>query len=118
MIGVTGSAFFALNIFAPAFAPVAAALGTTPLVMAVFAGAAQNILSKSSKYSLFDPCKEMAYIPLDQDSKTKGKAAVDVIGNPLGKGGGSLIQQALIFGVGSLAAATPVSISFQSLYCL
>lgn len=107
MIGVTGSAFFALNIFAPAFAPVAAALGTTPLVMAVFAGAAQNILSKSSKYSLFDPCKEMAYIPLDQDSKTKGKAAVDVIGNPLGKGGGSLIQQALIFGVGSLAAATP-----------
>eukprot|EP00546_Thalassionema_frauenfeldii_P013536 CAMPEP_0178914400 /NCGR_PEP_ID=MMETSP0786-20121207/11404_1 /TAXON_ID=186022 /ORGANISM="Thalassionema frauenfeldii, Strain CCMP 1798" /LENGTH=537 /DNA_ID=CAMNT_0020587303 /DNA_START=223 /DNA_END=1836 /DNA_ORIENTATION=- len=107
MIGVTGLAFFALNIFAPTFAPVAAALGTSPLMLAVLVGAAQNILSKSSKYSLFDPCKEMAYIPLDQDSKTKGKAAVDVIGNPLGKSGGSLIQQALIFAVGSLAAATP-----------
>jgi len=107
MIGVTGAAFFALQLFAPVFAPIAASLGTTPLMMAVLVGAAQNILSKSSKYSLFDPCKEMAYIPLDQDSKTKGKAAVDVIGNPLGKSGGSMIQQILIFGVGSLAAATP-----------
>ena len=39
-------------------------LGTTPLMLAVFIGAAQNILSKGAKYSLFDPCKEMAYIPL------------------------------------------------------
>jgi AAA family ATP:ADP antiporter len=107
MIGITGLAFYALTIFAPFFAPIAAQLGTTPLMLAVLVGAAQNILSKSSKYSLFDPCKEMAYIPLDQDSKTKGKAAVDVVGNPLGKSGGALIQQILIFGVGSLAAATP-----------
>lgn len=107
MIGITGLAFYALTIFAPFFEPIANAIGTTPLMLAVLVGAAQNILSKSSKYSLFDPCKEMAYIPLDQDSKTKGKAAVDVVGNPLGKSGGALIQQILIFGVGSLAAATP-----------
>lgn len=107
MIGVTGLSFFALNIFSDFFAPITAALGTTPLMMAVVVGAIQNILSKSSKYSLFDPCKEMAYIPLDKESKTKGKAAIDVVGNPLGKSGGALIQQILIFGVGSLAAATP-----------
>jgi len=85
MIGVTGLGFFATNIFSGSMAPVAALMGTTPLMLAVLLGAAQNILSKSSKYSLFDPCKEMAYIPLDQESKTKGKAAIDVVCNPLGK---------------------------------
>jgi len=108
MIGITGSLFFALTIFSKFFSPLSISLfNMTPLMLAVYVGAAQNILSKSAKYSLFDPCKEMAYIPLDQESKTKGKAAVDVIGNPLGKSGGSLIQQILIFGVGSLSMATP-----------
>jgi len=114
MIGVTGLGFFGLTLFSDLFAPITAALGTTPLMMAVMVGAAQNILSKSSKYALFDPCKEMAYIPLDKESKTKGKAAIDVIGNPLGKSGGALIQQILIFGVGSLAAATPVRTNFRT----
>lgn len=76
-------------------------------MLAVFIGAAQNIMSKAAKYSLFDPCKEMAYIPLDTESKTKGKAAVDVIGGPLGKSGGSFIQQLLIGFFGSLEASTP-----------
>ncbi|BAM79945.1 chloroplast ADP,ATP carrier protein [Cyanidioschyzon merolae strain 10D] len=106
-LGITGMMFFALTLFAKQLSPVVAALGTTPLFLAVLIGAAQNIASKGSKYSLFDPCKEMAYIPLDAESKSKGKAAIDVIGNPLGKSGGSFIQQALIFATGSLAASTP-----------
>lgn len=37
----------------------------------------------------------------------KGKAAIDVICNPLGKSGGALIQQVMIVSFGSLAASTP-----------
>jgi AAA family ATP:ADP antiporter len=104
---ITAIAFFGLVLFSEALTPSIAAMGMTPLFAAVLIGAAQNIFSKSSKYSLFDPCKEMAYIPLDQETKIKGKAAIDVVCNPLGKSGGALIQQFLILGFGSLAASTP-----------
>ncbi|KAF5186814.1 ADP,ATP carrier protein [Thalictrum thalictroides] len=104
---VTGVAFFSLVLFSDPLAPVFGSLGITPLLAAVYVGALQNIFSKSAKYSLFDPCKEMAYIPLDEDTKLKGKAAIDVVCNPLGKSGGALIQQFLILTFGSLANSTP-----------
>lgn len=104
---ITGVAFFAFVLFNNSLAGVISMLGTTPLMLAVVFGTAQNIMSKSSKYSLFDPTKEMAYIPLDQESKVKGKAAIDVVGARLGKSGGSLIQQGLLVGLGSIGAITP-----------
>jgi len=104
---ITGVMFFALVLSGKTFEAPMAAIGLTPLLAAVLVGAAQNIFSKSAKYSLFDPCKEMAYIPLDEETKVKGKAAIDVVCNPLGKSGGALIQQFMILGFGSLAASTP-----------
>uniref|UniRef100_A0A5B6YXL2 ADP,ATP carrier protein n=1 Tax=Davidia involucrata TaxID=16924 RepID=A0A5B6YXL2_DAVIN len=104
---VTGVGFFSLILFGNPLAPVLGNFGMTPLLAAVYVGAMQNIFSKSAKYSLFDPCKEMAYIPLDEDTKVKGKAAIDVVCNPLGKSGGALIQQFMILTFGSLANSTP-----------
>lgn len=104
---ITGGAFFSFVIFRENLLGYIAMMGTTPLMMAVIFGAAQNIMSKSSKYSLFDPTKEIAYIPLDPEEKVKGKAAIDVVGARLGKSGGSLIQQGLLVFCGGIAYITP-----------
>lgn len=103
---ITGVIFFAIVMFMEHAQPVVQALAITPLYAAVIVGMAQNVMSKSAKYSLFDPTKEMTYIPLDQESKVKGKAAIDVVGSRLGKAGGSFIQQGLFF-IGPLAVITP-----------
>jgi ATP:ADP antiporter, AAA family len=93
MILITGLAFFSFIFFDKGIGlELAAFLGTGPLALAVMVGMAQNVLSKATKYSLFDSTKEMAYIPLDDEMKSKGKAAVDVIGGRFGKSGGGIIQ--------------------------
>lgn len=101
MIFITGIAFFGFIFFDNSIGMyLAAAFTASPLALAVTFGSIQNVLSKSTKYSLFDSTKEMAYIPLDDDLKTKGKAAVDVVGGRLGKSGGGFVQSTL-FIVGS-----------------
>lgn len=107
MILITGGLFFTFMIFNENLGGMIAMLGTSPLMLAVIFGMIQNILSKSAKYSLFDPTKEMTYIPLDPESKVKGKAAIDVVGARMGKSGGALIQQFMIITLGSVAAMAP-----------
>lgn len=105
VISVGGVIFFAF-IFARDWAEmVLQALATNPIAAASFLGAGIVIVSKGVKYSLFDATKEMAYIPLDDELKTKGKAAVDVIGGRAGKAGGAFVQSNLQM----IFAATAIS---------
>ena len=82
------------------FASVIAGEEHIPLAQALLIGTIQNVVNKVTKYSLFDPCKEMAYIPLGPDAKVKGKAAVDVLGARMGRSMGSATQQLMVALVG------------------
>ena len=93
---VTGGLFFTFLLFGDMTAGLCEVLlGSTPVAVAMWLGMAQNCLTKGAKYSLFDPTKEMAYIPLDEESKIKGKAAIDVIGGRAGKSGGGVVNIAV-----------------------
>ncbi len=91
--GLSGAIFFTLIIFKDLFKPLAENLDVTILSMAVLLGSLQVIVFKSFNYAFVDATKEMAFIPLDRELRTKGKAAVDVIGGRFGKSFGAVLQQ-------------------------
>ena len=118
MLFSTGILFLSFIIFREELSGYIFAMGTSPIALAVMFGGLQNIFSKSSKYSLFDPTKEMAYIPLDQESKVKGKAAIDVVGARLGKSGGSLTHILLGMFLPNVAIMTPyIGVVFIAVSC-
>jgi AAA family ATP:ADP antiporter len=92
-----GSAFFSFLLWHDSFANILASLGTDPIKMAVLIGFSILILAKSTKYALFDLTKEMAYIPLDDEMKVKGKVVVEVVGGRLGKASGAWLQSGMLF---------------------
>jgi AAA family ATP:ADP antiporter len=95
IIGITGTVFFTFVVFPEYFAASLQSVAFNPIYAAVIVGAAQNILSKSTKYSLFDSTKEMTYIPLSRELRTKGKAAAEVIGAKIGKSLGAFVQSSI-----------------------
>lgn len=89
----TGMLFFVTNSFESANLYLSNLFFVSdPLMFIIVVGAIQNVLSKSTKYTFFDITKEMTYVPLPDDLKAKGKAAVDVIATKVGKSLSSLIQ--------------------------
>ena len=93
---VTGVSFFAFMFGVEFMVNMFQAEKASFLLLTVGLGCATIVSSKVVKYCLFDPTKEMAYIPLSEEIKTKGKAAVDVVGGRLGKSGGAFVQSTLL----------------------
>lgn len=95
IILATGAIFYIFSIYQVKIIKLFG-MNFSPVIIAVFIGLLQNVMGKATKYAFFDSTKEIAYIPLDEALKSKGKAAADVIGGRMGKSGGALIQQFLL----------------------
>ncbi len=105
---VTGIAFFSFLLFQNSgWGALAGLVGMTPLALGVFLGALQNCFARASKYTVFDATKELAFIPLSQESKLKGKSAIDGVGSRIGKSGGSILHQGFLMAFGSISLSTP-----------
>lgn len=104
-------AAFGICFFAARFGfadGLALMLGFSPLALTVYLGSMQNAVSKALKYCIFDATKEMAFLPISEDRRAKGKAAIDGLGSGVGKSGASLMTQAFIIFGGSLSSASPL----------
>jgi ATP:ADP antiporter, AAA family len=105
---ITSIGFFIFYFFpSDQLAVLTSFLGMAPLSMVALFGSAQNVLSRASKYTVFDSTKELAFIPLSRESRVKGKAAIDGVSSRLGKSGGSVIYQGLFFLFGPLSRCAP-----------
>ena len=82
-----------------------ASLSAQMLLIGVGIGTLCNLASKSAKYTLFDATKEMAFVPLNNEQKLKGKASIELIVSRAGKSTSALAQQFLIVIFGSLTAS-------------
>jgi AAA family ATP:ADP antiporter len=70
-------------------------------------GLALNVALKASKFSFYDSSRELVYMSLNDSEKSKGKAAIDMMGAPSGKAGAALTQQTFLL----LTAGSQISIS-------
>lgn len=97
--------FFFMKQISPEL--VISLLGMTPLMLTVFLGTSQNILSRAAKYSVFDATKEISFVPLEPKTKLVGKAAIDGVCSRLGKSSGSVIHQGLLLIFATFTASAP-----------
>ncbi|CDZ79514.1 ADP/ATP translocase 1 [Candidatus Rubidus massiliensis] len=113
LLFITSVGFFAFFFLKGFFNDqITAAIGASPLVLVVFFGSIQNIVSRAAKYSVFDATKEMAFVPLSSEWKLKGKAAIDGVCSRLGKSGGSIVHQFLLLLFSSISASAPYAAAF------
>ncbi len=117
---VGGSLFFTFIVSKDLFQPLLDSFNLKSNAIAVFLGAGVILLSKSVISTLFGPTKEMAYIPLDPELKSKGKAVVDLLVGRFGKAGGAHIQTGLLaaFATKDIISIAPYAFGIFAIVCV
>jgi len=81
----------------------------TYLTVVVAIGSILYCSCRAIKYTLFDPCKELAFIQMPKSSRMKGKIIIDGLCSKFGRGASSATALYLTAISGSLLASAPLS---------
>lgn len=104
---LTSIGFFSGLVFEDALTGVFGTLISNPANFVLLLGSIQVCFGRACKYTVFDETKEIAFIPLPEENKRKGKAIVDGVASRFGKSGGSLIYLCLFMTLGDIAYTIP-----------
>lgn len=84
-------------------------LGLSPTKIAILFGSIQFCICRAMKGTLFDASKELAYFPLSEDLKSKGKLVIDGLASRTGYCLAAGINQSLFSVFGSFQAGIPAA---------
>lgn len=88
-------------------------LNVSPLFLIVTLGSIYYVFAMTAKYTIFDTCKEMAFLSIDSEERIKAKSVIDSMGSRFGKTGASCLYQFLLITFGSTSGHLSV-IGFTS----
>lgn len=99
---ITSSIFFsALLMPGENLSALSSLLSISPILLIVTLGSIHYVLAMTAKYTIFDTCKEMAFLSIESEQRIKAKSVIDSIGSRLGKSGASCLYQFLLIVFGS-----------------
>ncbi len=106
---LTSIAFFsAYQVSSDFLLPIANIFKMNELYFVMTLGSLYYISAMIAKYTLFDMCKEMAFLSIARDSRMKAKSIIDSVGSRLGKSGSSCLYQFLLLVFGSTSGCVPL----------
>ncbi|MFI0434797.1 MAG: Npt1/Npt2 family nucleotide transporter [Parachlamydiaceae bacterium] len=95
--------FFSMQIAEESLSPFASLFKMNSLYFVMTMGSIYYVLALTAKYTIFDMCKEMAFLSIHPNERMRAKSVIDSIGSRLGKSGSSCLYQVLLITFGSTA---------------
>lgn len=93
--------YYIAVLFTPTAELIAGSMFYTASILNIgnsaYAGGLLIMITKSAKYAFFDTTKEMIFMSLNEEAKSIGKAAIELVCYRVAKSGGSIYLQLVIF---------------------
>lgn len=100
--------FFFMQLPEEYLNPFASFFNINGLYLVMTLGSVYYILALTAKYTIFDMCKEMAFLSINPSERMRAKSVIDSVGSRLGKSGSSCLYQFLLVLFGSTAGHVPI----------